>query len=321
MRDKELTMKRNLPRRVSVGIGLALLVAACKPTVPSKYLQPDEMVDILYDLQLTQAIAQAGYGNKVGYDRNVYYLAVLDKYGVTTAEMDSSMVYYYTHADALAGIYSKVADRLEEQAQAFDNTANPISRFAQLSENGDTANIWRERQNVLLLPMPPYNRLEFEIKADTAFKVGDSFQMNFMSNFVYQNGTKDATAFIAVEYEKDSVACFHTNIVMSGVTEFRIPANDTLRIKRLRGFLYLDRGNDESQTLKLWFANNIQLIRFHRTKTDPAQHAIADTVAQQHPSGRQPSTQAVPAVSGMSISNSFVGKRPVQNRALPASQQ
>lgn len=306
-------MKRDLLSRIVISVGVALLVAACKPTVPSQYLQPDEMEDILYDLHLTQAIAQTNYGKQADYDRNVYYLAVLDKHGVTTADMDSSLVYYYTHADALADIYAKVTNRLEQQAQAFGNTTNSISRFAQLSENGDTANIWRERQNVILLPVAPYNRMDFEIKADTTFKVGDTFQMNFMSNFVYQNGTKDATALIAVEYEKDSVASFHTNIVMSGITEFRIPANNTLRIKRLRGFLYLDRGNDESQTLKLWFVNNIQFVRFHRTKADSIQAARADSIARQQTIGQQ-SPQVAPVVSGSPMLNTTARPMPTLNR-------
>ena len=38
-----------LCRQLMAVLMVALAIASCKPGIPSKYLQPDEMADILYD--------------------------------------------------------------------------------------------------------------------------------------------------------------------------------------------------------------------------------------------------------------------------------
>lgn len=49
--------------RKLLALSLALLLmVACKPQVPSDYLQPGEMEDILYDYHLAQAMAQRNEG-------------------------------------------------------------------------------------------------------------------------------------------------------------------------------------------------------------------------------------------------------------------
>ena len=52
-------MKRSLPF-----IALLLMVIGCKPTVPSEYIQPDDMEDILYDYHLAEAMAKSQYDNE-----------------------------------------------------------------------------------------------------------------------------------------------------------------------------------------------------------------------------------------------------------------
>lgn len=258
---------------------MVCLATACRPTVPDRFLQPDEMEAILYDYYLTQSIAYEGDYRETSYRRNLYHHAVLEKYGVSEAEFDSSLVYYCSHADKFEKIYKNVSQRLKEQALLLGASTSELNKYAQLSDNGDTANMWKENTHVLLMPAPPYNRYEFAIEADSTFKKGDSFLLNFQSNFLYQSGTKDGIAYVAVEYSPDSIATYSTHIYMSSLTQLRIPAIPKLDIKRIRGFVYLDRGNDDSKTLKLLFIDDIQFVRFHQTKEDSIRLARADSLA------------------------------------------
>jgi hypothetical protein len=98
--------------------------------------------------------------------------------------------------------------------------------------------------------------------------LGDSFMFNFMSTFMYQSGTKDATAYISVSYENDSVDTYSRRVTVSGLTQIRMRANTKSKVKGITGFIYLNRGNDDSKTLKLLFIDQIQLIRFHPEKRD-----------------------------------------------------
>ena len=51
------------------------------------------------------------------YNQTKYFLAVLEKHHVTEAVFDSSLVYYYTHAERLKDIYLRVQDTLGQRRQ------------------------------------------------------------------------------------------------------------------------------------------------------------------------------------------------------------
>ena len=123
-------MKRSLPFLIL----LMMVVAACKPTVPSDIIQPDDMEDLLYDYHMADAMAEQAKGN---YAENViaYRTAVLKKYGVTQEKFDTSMVYYMRHADQLHKIYEHVAQRLQDKAQELGTSVGTAGNF---TANGDT---------------------------------------------------------------------------------------------------------------------------------------------------------------------------------------
>ena len=158
-----------------------MLVVACKPTVPSEYIQPGDMRDILYDYHIAMAMARQKGGGEADFHRSLYFQLVLKKHNVTEAEFDSSLVYYYSHAYRLKDIYNEVNDRLDEEASTLGVAVGDISRYSQYSENGDTANIWNQQTDLLLIPRPTMNRFDFTVKSDSTFRRGDSFMFQFMS--------------------------------------------------------------------------------------------------------------------------------------------
>lgn len=249
---------------------ICMVCIGCKPSVPGNVIQPDDMEDILYDYYLSREMAQkpSGEGNSP-YLRTLYYKSVLKKHGVTEAEFDSSLVYYYGHADDFAKIFSRVSDRMQQYGKSIGiNTNGMGGTLTQYSTTGDTANIWRGATSAMLLPVAPYNRFDFEVKADTSFHKGDSFMFTFMTNYLFQQGTKDATAYIDVKYSNDSISSFSTSINISGQSQLRVMECSKHDIKLIRGFIYLNRGNDESETVKLMFIDNIQFVRFHKNESN-----------------------------------------------------
>lgn len=274
---------RNLLHTCSSYIAMLLLSAfvavACTPSVPSDVIQPDEMEDILYDYYISQAMAGQALNQKdASYDRYVYFSAVLQKHGVTEADFDSSLVYYYSNAKRLHGIYSSLSERIGNEAMGLGASVSEFSKYSSLSESGDTANIWQDATSLLLTPYAPSNKFTFSIKADSTYKVGDSFLVNFMSDFIYQAGTKDAVVYVAVRYDNDSVSTHVTHIGVSGVSRLRIPANDESKVSNIDGFVYLNRGSDDSRTLKLLFISQMQFVRFHKKEMPKAVQA-KDSVA------------------------------------------
>ncbi len=266
-------------------IWVFVLLMACTPSVPSQFIQPSDMEDILYDYHLAQAIAKVeNPGENGDLERNKYFQAVLKKHGVTEADFDSSLVYYYSHMERLKKIYTEVSERLADNAKDLGAAVAEIGRYSQYSANGDTANIWTGASDVLLVPRPTMNRFDFTVKVDTSFYKGDSFMFQFMSEYIWQSGMKDAVVCLLTKYEGDSIIQTVNHISVSGLSQVRVPANRQNKLKEMSGFIYLGNGNDESTTRKMMFISQIQFIRFHNkevkdekdneaTKTDSVQRS------------------------------------------------
>lgn len=254
-------------RQIIVLVWCALLLPACQPQVPPEVIQPDDMEDILYDYFISQGAAQEGMKSPAegDYKRELYFNAVLKKHDVSRAEFDSSLVYYYTRADRFTKVMKNVQERLGDDAIGYGASASEVERFTVTVLTGDTANIWNGELSRLLVPYAPYNRMDFSVKADTAFRKGDSFMLAFNSTFLYQNGSKDAMAYIAVRYANDSVASYNTHFSVAGQTQVRTVGCD-VDIREVCGFVYLGMGYQADTGLKMLLMNNIQLIRFHKQK-------------------------------------------------------
>ena len=172
------------------------------------------------------------------------------------------------------------------------------------SLTGDTANIWNGPLTALLTPYAPYNRLQFQIKADTAFHKGDSFMLTFLSDFIYQSGSKDAMAFIVVKYANDSVATVNSHFNMSGDTQLRTSTSSEVDVKEISGYVYLGQGYDATVNLRLLILRDIQFIRFHKTKETEEPDEEAEEKA------RVDSLQQVP--DSLRPKRHRLGERPVR---------
>jgi hypothetical protein len=242
---------------------MLMMVVGCKPKVPSEYVQPGELEDMLYEYHVAEAMARHGNPPDENFKQTEYFYAVLEKHHVTEAVFDSSLVYYYSHVERLKDIYMNVHERLINDAKKLGASVGDINRYSQFSETGDTANIWRNETAMLLIPRPTKNRFDFVVKADSTFKVGDSFMFQFMTEHIWQSGPKDAVVCIKTTYEKDSVIQTVNHVSISGIAQLRVPSNNTLHIKELRGFIYMPQSDEDMDARRLMFISQIQLIRFH----------------------------------------------------------
>lgn len=242
-------------------------MVACKPKTPSQYIQPDDMENILVDYYMARSLAQRNMDR--GYTQALYEEAVFRKHGVTKEEFDSSLVYYYTRADRFNPVLQRVADRLEERALVLGATEGEIGKYASFNASGDTANIWAERSNMAMMPVPPYNRWDFMLEGDSTFRKGDSFLLQFMTNYMFQSGNKTGVAYMAIDYQDTTIAR-NLRFTASGLSQLRFPAT-AKEIKKIRGYFYLDGGHEETTTTRLLFMSNVQLIRFHDPKYEETQ--------------------------------------------------
>lgn len=241
-----------------------MFIVSCTPQVPSKYIQPDDMEDILYDYHMSQAMANKDYDRvEQGFKQSMYYYAVLQKHDVTEAEFDSSLVYYYTHTERLANIYTRISRRMEDEAMRLGASVGDINKYSQYAADGDTANVWNEATSLLLTPNSPYNRYSFNIIPDSTYKAGDTFLFQFDTDFLVEDGGKEANTVLMFTYEGDSVTSHHNIIRASGMSQLRVTCDSRKPITEIRGFIYFGQGS-KREGLRLLFIDRIQLIRFHK---------------------------------------------------------
>ncbi len=243
-----------------VMVALVTTLIGCKPSVPSDVMQPEEMEELLYDYHVAAAMARET-GGDVDFKGNAYFLSVLKKHGITEAEFDSTLLYYYTRADYLREVYAHVSERLALEAKALGADSRSLNLYN--STSGDTADVWSQEKYAILAAHEALNRFDFHIDADTAFLRGDSFLFLFSSDYIWQSGTKDAVVCLVMKYEGDSITQTTNHVTVSGLTQIRPPHNRDGLLKSIDGFVYLNVDPQDGDAQRLMFINQLQLIRFH----------------------------------------------------------
>lgn len=253
--------------RIVLFISLFILMLACKPQVPDKYLQPDEFENILYDYHLADAMANEDEdAEATTYDVVLYRQSVLRKYGITQAQFDSSLVYYMRHADRLHKVYENLSSRFENEAMALGASANDIRRYGDMKSARDTLNIWHGVPAAMFMPVSPYNVISFEIPADSTYKKGDKLILSFNCDFLYNEGIKDGLALLALQFKNDSVASNTVRMSMNSNYSVTVADNNGKGIKSVRGFICLNNrevhGEERRENdLRIMFVDNIRLVR------------------------------------------------------------
>lgn len=251
-------------------MALLFCVSSCKPSLPSGVLSKGKMTDILYDYHLALAMAHMDDNGDKGQSL-AYREAVLRKHDVTSAEFDSSMVYYMRHTELLEDVYKDLTDRYNNEITAMGGSAKEGGEFANLSATGDTANVWNLATSMVFMPVQPFNSTSFDIKVDSTFHKGDRLMLDFDAQFIYQDGMRNGVAMLAVQFGNDSIAQRTIMIQSTQHYSVELSDDDSLGIKSVKGYFMLmndDNGTGVSSqtTLKLMFLEHIKLIRMHPQK-------------------------------------------------------
>lgn len=251
-------------------MALLFSVSSCKPSLPSGVLSKGKMTDILYDYHLALAMAHMDDNGDKGQSL-AYREAVLRKHDVTSAEFDSSMVYYMRHTELLEDVYKDLTDRYSNEITAMGGNVSSGGEFANLSATGDTANVWNLATSMVFMPVQPFNSTSFDIKVDSTFHKGDRLMLDFDAQFIYQDGMRNGVAMLAVQFGNDSIA--QRTIMIQSTQHYSVELSDvdSLGIKSVKGYFMLMNGDNgtgvsSQTTLKLMFLEHIKLIRMHPQK-------------------------------------------------------
>ncbi len=264
-----------------LGLAVVLLFSVgCHNERPSTVLSQNEMEDVLYDYHLALAMAQFSK-DSIDWYTHVYAEAALRKYGITKADLDSSLVWYAEYTRDLYDIYKNVQARMDREMLMLGRETSQTDFFSSLSSEGDTANVWKGRNFYLLSSNNMSNRMVFSIDADSTYLPEDTYLWHFVTRFVFSEGMRQAIVNLQIRYENDSVSVVSTTVGRDGEFQVEAFAADK-KIKRVEGFVYLATSwsKDEKKLIIMQPA----LVRYHNPKrkeeiSDSVQTAVTDSVA------------------------------------------
>lgn len=240
---------------------VCFLITACKPSVPDKYIQPGKLEKILYDYHLSEEIIQQQGGDSLSLLS--FKANILNKYNVTEADFDSSMIYYTRHTKLLHDVYKSLTTRLTNEAMAQGASVNELHQFGTIASSSDTTDIWSERKVQVLFTDVSFNRFIYKIKADTTFHKGDRIMLDFDTRFIYQDGSRNSVAVLAIRFLNDSVATQTMQISSTSHYHMQLEDSKKLGIKEIKGYFMLNDRTQESTTLRMMVVCGIRLIKMH----------------------------------------------------------
>jgi len=265
--------KCRVTMRVLLLLAVAMLVlstVSCESKKPKGIIAASKMEDVLYDYHLLESMRRTLNLDSVKSVEAL--LTIYDKYGITQADFDSSMVYYLRHTDQLQGIYKRLSERIEKEAIAQGAEGGNID-----FSSGDTANVWRGATAYVFNQHPPFNVVQYRLPVDTAYKAGDRLILSFNTNFLYESGGRSGVAVLSVTLNNDSVVTRTMSLSGSMRQTLEVVDSKRLGIKDIQGMFIQKESTNEadrnSTAARTMIISDIKLVRMHVDAPKPSDNA------------------------------------------------
>lgn len=98
---------------------LFFLVGACRPKSPELPIPRDQLVPVLVDVQLAEAILQNFYGQEKDSLAQLYYQKICSLHGVEKSKLDSTLVLLQQDPQRMQDVFSEVLDSLTVREAAI----------------------------------------------------------------------------------------------------------------------------------------------------------------------------------------------------------
>ncbi len=217
-----------LPRLFPLAMIVALAATSCRQR-PKEVLSDGDMIEVLADLHIAQAYAEQ-YPAQFATDsaRKVLRQSVLQKHGVTTEELDSSLSWYGRHIDRYTELYTKVEEKLRKRRETL------VSSKSAVMAESSSENTYPLPRMVTFSPLAGSDFFTFSFPADQLMK-GEGLLLKFHT-VPREAGIPDF--FLALEYEDKSATYTTSSIRTQNGTVTATLRSDTIKTPtRVYGYI------------------------------------------------------------------------------------
>ena len=235
-------------------VGCLALMTSCGKEIPGDIIQPEMMEKVLYDYHLTLGMGQ----NSKNTEKEAFKNYLFQKYQITQAEFDSSMVWYTRESKELTSIYENLDRRFEREHAHYERLLDARDQASMMKfTSGDSVDIWRKGGIHWMSNTPLNKQLVFEIKPDTTFHEKDAFLWDMNYHFLADGKVMMG---LNVVYENDSIIGQTKQVETSGRHSIYLHTDSTYKVKALNGFIHV---MEDSVLNPVILIHDITLNRYH----------------------------------------------------------
>ena len=289
-RKKIMRVKISNKLIVAFIFATVLILSSCDGR-PKNVLSASKMADVLTDMHKLEGSLEAKGISYNQFDlKSKYYNSILEKYDITAAQFDSSVVWYTKNPKKFEKIYEDVNGQLT-QLQT-DVQKGKYHYVDSIELRKIKINIWNKPIKYIYTKDSTRTKLAFEIKEDN-LKFGDVYELKFKQTIAKADSCKNRHILLCINYSNgkiDSVyqKAYHDNIERKYTIHF--PAKRKLKIKSISGELLGSSAYKGTFNAK---TDSISLIRFYDPKL---QDSLRIVVQKADPKNYSPGKQKLDSV-------------------------
>ena len=247
-------------------------------------LNQKEMENLLVDIHVLEGSMRASgmaYGREE--EKNAYYRALFNRYGISKEDFDSCLSWYTKHPKQFDRIYTNVITRLDVLRNDVEKRKyHPIDSLAA----SDSVNLWRLPAKYVFTKDSARNKLHFEIE-NPDLLADDMYELSFLHRVAPSDSSLNQHVVMYVNYLNgyvDSIYAKTNNDSTLRRYMLKFKARKKLKIKSLSGYIL---GNDSSAGNMDAFIDSIKLIRRYnpyrqdsiRTAVMSLDSTVVDTIS------------------------------------------
>lgn len=157
--------------RACLPLGMLLLLFSCSDRVPEGIIPPKKMADVLFDVHLADGMLANKPIDSARLQMASLYEAIFGRYGIDSAVLRHSVVYYASRPAVMKAMYTQIEERMNAVVEAEQEALNERYRLERQADSIRSARVSDSlrRVGMLQLDMERKRHLLFVPTADSTF--------------------------------------------------------------------------------------------------------------------------------------------------------
>ncbi len=239
-----------------------LLFSCNSNRAPEYVIEEQALEDLLVEIHLSEAVIETNNITQIP-ERKKIREAIFLRHGVTQEQFDTTLVWYGHRMAKYMELYDRVIARLEhENDEAKKLLAERNSR--QMSQPGDSVDIWRLPRHHVFDTRLSTNLLAFEILPDENFERRDYFELRFKVSLLPRQSI-DPQLYMTATHFDNSMVSNQLDISKEGWYSLPLQTDSAKTLNHLKGYILLPMQAIHQRM----YIDSIALVRRHYNENIP----------------------------------------------------